>query len=121
MDKTECRAVIELFVKEGLTANEIHSKFKKRFMGTLLLRFQQLRNGLPSLNVSVPAGIKVLVLREIMLKSKNYFEIINSFFHCFIHFRAHSYICMTKVPALYGSSVGIATGYELDGPRVESR
>jgi len=29
MDKIECRAVIKLFVKEGLTANEIHSKFIK--------------------------------------------------------------------------------------------
>jgi len=54
MDKTEYRAVIKFFVKEGLTPNEIHSKFKK-FMGTLLLRFQQLRNGLLSLNVAVPA------------------------------------------------------------------
>jgi len=27
MDKIEYRAVIKLFVKEGLTANEIHSKF----------------------------------------------------------------------------------------------
>jgi transposase len=29
MDKIECRAVIKLFVKEGLTPNEIHSKFIK--------------------------------------------------------------------------------------------
>jgi hypothetical protein len=28
------------------------------------------------------AGINLLVLREIMLKNKNNFEIINSFFHC---------------------------------------
>jgi hypothetical protein len=41
MDKTEYRAVIKFFVKEGLMPNEIHSKFKK-FMGILLLRFQQL-------------------------------------------------------------------------------
>jgi hypothetical protein len=27
MDKIECRAVIKFFVKEGLTPNEIHSKF----------------------------------------------------------------------------------------------
>jgi histone-lysine N-methyltransferase SETMAR len=27
-------------------------------------------------------GINVLVLKEIMLKNKNYFKIINSFFHC---------------------------------------
>jgi len=29
MDKTGCRAVIKFFVKEGLTPNEIHSKFIK--------------------------------------------------------------------------------------------
>jgi hypothetical protein len=29
MDKTEYRAVIEFFVKEGLMPNEIHSKFIK--------------------------------------------------------------------------------------------
>jgi len=29
MDKTEYRAVIKFFVKEGLTPNEIHSKFIK--------------------------------------------------------------------------------------------
>jgi transposase len=29
MDKIEYRAVIKFFVKEGLTANEIHSKFVK--------------------------------------------------------------------------------------------
>jgi transposase len=27
MDKIECRAVIKFFMKEGLTPNEIHSKF----------------------------------------------------------------------------------------------
>jgi hypothetical protein len=29
MDKIECRAVIKFFVKEGLTPNEIYSKFIK--------------------------------------------------------------------------------------------
>jgi transposase len=29
VDKTECRAVIKFFVKEGLLPNEIHSKFIK--------------------------------------------------------------------------------------------
>jgi hypothetical protein len=48
MDKTEYCAVVKFFVKEGLTPNEILSKFKK-FMGTLLLHFQQLRNGLQNL------------------------------------------------------------------------
>jgi hypothetical protein len=48
MDKTEYRAVIKLFVKEGLTPNKIHSKF-------INVYGEQLRNGLPSLNVAVPA------------------------------------------------------------------
>jgi hypothetical protein len=51
MDKIEYRAVIKLFVKKGLTSNEIQSKFIK-------------------------------VYGEIMLKNKNNFEILNSFFHC---------------------------------------
>jgi hypothetical protein len=55
MDKIEYRVVIKFFVKEGLTPNEIHSKFINFCGGTLLLRFQQLRNGLPSLNVAVSA------------------------------------------------------------------
>jgi len=50
MDTIEYRAVIKFFAKEGLTPNKIHSKLIK-FMGTLLLRFQQLRNGLPSLTL----------------------------------------------------------------------
>ena len=54
MDKTEYRAVIKFFVKEGLTPNEIHSKF----MGTLLLHFQLLRNGLLSLNMAVPTNLE---------------------------------------------------------------
>jgi len=63
MDKIEYRAVIKFFVKEGLTPNEIHSKFIK-FMGTLLLRFQQLRNGLLSLNVAVPA-LKMIHVKDV--------------------------------------------------------
>jgi hypothetical protein len=62
-DKIEYRAVINFFVKEGLTPNEIHSKFIK-FMGTLLLRFQQLRNELPSLNVAVPA-LKMIHVKDV--------------------------------------------------------
>jgi len=31
IDKTEYRAVIKFFVKEGLTPNEIHSKFLKDY------------------------------------------------------------------------------------------
>jgi hypothetical protein len=33
-------------------------------MGTLFLRFQQLRNGLPSLNVAVPA-LKVIHVKDV--------------------------------------------------------
>jgi hypothetical protein len=63
MDEIEYLAVIKFFVKESLTPNEIHLKFIK-FMGTLLLRFQRLRNGLPSLNVAVPA-LKMIHVKEI--------------------------------------------------------
>jgi transposase len=34
MDKTECRAFVKFFVKEGLTPNEIHSKFIKVYGDT---------------------------------------------------------------------------------------
>jgi hypothetical protein len=54
MDKIEYHAFIKFFVKEGLTPNEIHSKF----MGTLRLRFQQLRNGRLSLNMAVPTSLE---------------------------------------------------------------
>jgi hypothetical protein len=47
MDKIEYRAVIKFFVKEGLTPNEIHSKFINVY-GT---------------------GINILVLKTIMLKN----------------------------------------------------
>jgi hypothetical protein len=63
MDKIEYCAVIKFFVEEGLTPNEIYSKFIKA-MGTLLLRFQQLRNGLPSLNVAIPA-LKMIHVKAI--------------------------------------------------------
>jgi len=36
------------------------------------------RDGITALDI---AGINVLALREIMLKNKNHFEVINSFFH----------------------------------------
>jgi len=58
MDKIEYRAVIKFFVKEGLTTNEIHSKFIK------VLRCQQLINGLSSLNVAVPA-LKMIHVKDI--------------------------------------------------------
>jgi hypothetical protein len=54
IDKIEYRAVIKFCVKEGLMPSEIYSKFINVYK-TLLLRFQQLRNGLPSSNVAVPA------------------------------------------------------------------
>jgi len=63
MDKIEYHAFIKFFVKEGLTPNEIHSKFIK-FMGTLLLHFQQLRNGLPSLNMAIPA-LKMIHMKDV--------------------------------------------------------
>ena len=62
-DKIEYRAVIKFFVKDGLTPNEIHSKFIKVY-GTLLLSFQQLRNGLPSLNMAIPA-LKMIHVKEV--------------------------------------------------------
>jgi hypothetical protein len=39
MDKTEYRAVIKFFVKEGLMPNEIHSKFIKVCGGLLSFVF----------------------------------------------------------------------------------
>jgi hypothetical protein len=51
-DKTEYRTVIKFFVKEGLTPNEFHSKFIKVYVACSP-SFQQLRSGLPSLNVAV--------------------------------------------------------------------
>jgi len=48
---------MKFFVKESLTPNEIHSKFLK-------VRFQQLRNGLPSLNVAVPA-LKLIHVKDV--------------------------------------------------------
>jgi hypothetical protein len=43
-------------------------------MGTLLLRFQQLRNGLPSLNVAVPA-LKMIHVKDVQ-KNATTLEII---------------------------------------------
>jgi hypothetical protein len=63
MDKIEYCAVIKFFVKEGLTTNEIHSKFIKVY-GALLLRFQQLGNELPSLNLAVPA-LKIIHVKGV--------------------------------------------------------
>jgi len=54
MDKIEYRAVIKFFVKEGLTPKKINLKFIKVY-GDSSPSFSTLRNGLPSLNVAVPA------------------------------------------------------------------
>jgi hypothetical protein len=63
MDKIEYYAVIKFIVKEGLTPNEI-IRSSLEFMGTLLLRFQQLRNGLLSLNLAVPA-LKMIRVKDV--------------------------------------------------------
>jgi hypothetical protein len=63
MDKIEYRAVIKFFVKEGLMANEIHSKFIKVY-GDSPPSFSTLRNGLPSLNVAVPA-LKMIHVKDV--------------------------------------------------------
>jgi hypothetical protein len=56
MDKIEYHAVIKFFVKEGLAPNEIYFKFIKVYGDSSpSLHFQQLRNGLLSLNVATPA------------------------------------------------------------------
>ena len=63
INKIEYRAVITFFVKEGLTPNVIHSKFIKIY-GDSSASFQQLRNGLPSLNVAVPA-LKMIHVKDV--------------------------------------------------------
>jgi hypothetical protein len=55
MDKIEYRAVVKFFVKEVLTPNEIHSKFINVYRDSSP-SFQHSRNGLPNLNVAVPAS-----------------------------------------------------------------
>jgi len=61
MDKIEYHAVIKLFVKEGLTPNEIHSKFVKVYGDSSPSFSTILRNGLPCLNMVVPALKKINV------------------------------------------------------------
>ena len=63
MDKIQYRAVIKLFVKEGLTANEIHLKFMKVY-GDCSVLFSTIRNVLPSLNVAVPA-LKMIHVKDV--------------------------------------------------------
>ena len=63
MDKIEYRAVIKFFVKEGLTPNEIHSKFIKVYGDSSPL-FSTIKNRLPSLNVAVPA-LKLIHVKDV--------------------------------------------------------
>jgi len=63
IDKIEYRAVIKFFEKEGLMPNEIYSKFTKVYVDCSP-SFQQLRNGLPSLNVAVPA-LKMIHVKDV--------------------------------------------------------
>jgi hypothetical protein len=58
----EYRAVIQFFVKEGFMPNEIHSKFIIVY-GDSSPSFSTLRNGLPSLNVAVPA-LKMIHMKD---------------------------------------------------------
>jgi hypothetical protein len=51
MDKIEYRGVVKFFVKEVLMPNEIHSKSINVYGDS----FPLFSNGLPSLNVAVPA------------------------------------------------------------------
>jgi hypothetical protein len=66
MDKIEYRAVVKFIVKEGLTPNEIHSKFIKAYedsspsFSTIKKwadEFKRDRTS-PSLNVTVPARVE---------------------------------------------------------------
>jgi hypothetical protein len=63
MDKIEYRALIKFFVKEGLTPNKIHSKFINVY-GDSSPSFSTIKNGLPSLNVAVPA-LKMIHLKDV--------------------------------------------------------
>jgi len=58
MDTIQYCAVIKLFVKEGLTANEIHLKFVKIY-GDSSPSFS-----LPSLNVALPA-LKMIRVKDV--------------------------------------------------------
>jgi hypothetical protein len=67
MDKIEHRAVIKFFVKEGLTPKEIHLKFIKVYGNSSpsFSTIKKLRNGLPSLNVAVPASLKMIHVKDV--------------------------------------------------------
>jgi hypothetical protein len=76
MDKIQYRAVIKFFVKEGLMPKEIHLKFIKVYVD-FLLRFQQLKNGLPNLNVAVPA-LKMIHVKDVQ-KVQQHRKSLNKF------------------------------------------
>ena len=63
MDKTEYRAVIKFFAKEGLTPNDIHSKSLKVY-GDSSPSFSTVKKWLPSLNVAVPA-LKMIHVKHV--------------------------------------------------------
>jgi len=63
MDKIEYRAIIEFFVKEGLTPKEINSKFIKVYGDSSPLS-STIKNGLPSLNVVVSA-LKMIHVKDV--------------------------------------------------------
>ena len=81
IDEIEYRAIIKLFVKEGLTPNEIHSKFIKVYGDyspsflTIKMWAAEFKRGRTSLEDDPREGrpksiavINVLVLREIMFE-----------------------------------------------------
>jgi len=59
MDKIGYRTVIKFFVKEGLTPNEIYSKFIKVY-GDSTPSFSTIKKWAAELNVTVPA-LKILL------------------------------------------------------------
>jgi hypothetical protein len=63
MDKIEYRAIIKIFVKEGLMPNKTHSKFINVY-GDSSPSFSTIRNGLPSLNMTVPA-LKMIHVKDV--------------------------------------------------------
>jgi transposase len=82
MDKIKYRAVIKFFVKEGLTPNEIYSKFIKVYgdsspsFSTIKKWAAEFKRGRTSLEDGPRegrpksiAGINVLVIRVIMFKN----------------------------------------------------
>jgi hypothetical protein len=62
MDKIEYRAVIKFFVKEGLTPNEIHSKFIKVYGDSS--PFLTIKKWAAEFNVAVPA-LKIIHIKDI--------------------------------------------------------